>query len=110
MIIQINEQFHDHEEHTYFVDFDKLKEVALKGNLYKKQYYKNPVDALVLAAAKKKAFNQSVYIDVEAKREQEGEELWGECGADVGLSGKINVKLKSGQKPDKLVKLTISFD
>lgn len=92
MIIQVNEQFHDHEEQTYFVETDGLKPES------------NLVDALVLKACKKNAFNQKVFINVDEKRDED-EVMW----AEPHLTN-AKVKLPAGSKPEKVVKLTLFFD
>jgi len=94
MIIQIDEQYHDKEGRTYYVEIERLKA-------------KNPVDVLVSKASQKKAFNQRVYIDVDKKRETEDSEFWWN---DPQLSNGVKVKLPKGTKPEKVIKLTLSFD
>jgi len=95
MIIQIDEHFHDYEPTQCYIDSDKLD-----GE-------NNPVDKGVLDAIKKKDFSQEVHFDVDEMRAKSPSNgFWD----DPGMSGGAKVKLPSGDRPDKQVKLTIYFD
>ena len=94
MIVQVHEKFHDYEEQSYYIDTDKLKD-------------DNPVDVLVKEAVGKKAFAQTVHVDVTEKRETEPDE---ESWEEPGLSGEAKTKLPKATKPEKVVKLSLYFD
>ena len=95
MIIQIDEQFHDYEETTYHVDSARLD-----GE-------NNPIEKEILDAIQKTAFSQKIHIDVDEKRAANPPNgFWD----DPSVSGGARVKLASGGRPDKQVKLTIYFD